>query len=659
MTTEWKTAQQVPLLAPASPSGPLLQLGARLLSDALRAPSPASFLRTGLAEIATELAVQWIAVIRRTGEPSWEVVAEHGQQPPAARPIALWESVLDREAAGVVRTEQSRMTAGFPLTATAPFRGLIAVSGRHADAEMVDAGLMLASTLSMALALVHREQTQLRRIERLRATLEIASRLSQADDAAPLLELIAHEATRLLNCDRSSIFLWNRERGEVEARPALGIRGASLRLPASEGIVGETLRTGQAICVDDAYEDSRFNQEVDRKSGYRTRSLVCVPLRDAQGRVVGAFQGINQKDQRPFAEDDVECLTLLGTQAAVALANLQEKNLLSRSRSQLAERVTKGVAIIGESASMTALRDTVRRLASTDLPVLVLGESGTGKEVVAQSLHYEGAREHCPFVAVNCAAISESLLESELFGHERGAFTDAREMRQGKFELADGGTLFLDEIGDMSLGGQAKLLRVLEQKVITRVGGSQVIPVNVRIVAATNASLAEHVRARKFREDLYYRLGVVTLELPPLRERPEDILPLAEHFLKRFATQARRPGLTLATEARRRLQDHPWPGNVRELRNLMERLAFLSQGERIEPEDLSFMLSPDVASSRLPALDLGLENATREFQRDFIRRSIREARDNMTDAAKLLGLHRSNLYRKMKQLDMREVGGTE
>ena len=217
----------------------------------------------------------------------------------------------------------------------------------------------------------------------------------------------------------------------------------------------------------------------------------------------------------------------------------------------------------------------------------------------------------------------------------------------------------MDEIGDMSLGGQAKLLRVLEQKVITRVGGSQVIPVNVRIVAATNASLAEHVRARKFREDLYYRLGVVTLELPPLRERPEDILPLAEHFLKRFAAQARRPGLTLATEARRRLQDHPWPGNVRELRNLMERLAFLSQGERIEPEDLSFMLSPEAASSRLPALDLGLENATREFQRDFIRRSIREARDNMTDAAKLLGLHRSNLYRKMKQLDMREVGGTE
>lgn len=659
MTTEWKTAQQVPLLAPSSPSGGLLQLSGRLLSDAFQASALHSFLRTALAEIATELAVQWIGVVRRTSEPSWETVAEHGQQPLAARPVLLWEGILEREASGVLRTEQGRITAGFPLSAAAPFQGVLAVSGRHADSEMVDAGLMLTSTLSMALSLVHREQSQLRRIERLRATLDIASRLSQADDAAPLLELIAHEATRLLNCDRSSIFLWNRERNEVEARPALGVRGASLRLPASEGIVGETLRTGEAICVEDAYEDSRFNQEVDRRIGYRTKSIICVPLRDAQGKVVGAFQGINQKDQRPFTDDDVECLTLLGIQAAVALANLQEKNLLSRSRSQLAERVTGGVSLIGESAAMTALRDTVRRLASTDLPVLVLGESGTGKEVVAQSLHYEGTRAHCPFVAVNCAAISESLLESELFGHERGAFTDAREMRQGKFELADGGTLFLDEIGDMSPGGQAKLLRVLEQKVITRVGGSQVIPVNVRIVAATNASLAELVRARKFREDLYYRLGVVTLDLPPLRERPEDILPLAEYFLKRFAAQARRPGLTLATEARRRLQGHPWPGNVRELRNLMERLAFLCPGERVEPDDLSFMLSPDAANSRLPGLDLGLENATREFQRDYIRRSIQQSHDNMTDAARLLGLHRSNLYRKMKQLEMQEVGGSE
>ena len=658
-TTEWKTAQQSGILASSAALGTLLQLTGKLLSDAIHSVSMDSFLRTALGEVAAELSVQWIGLGQRTADAGWEIIAEHGQQTAGVRSQTLWDGALERGAAGLQRTEQGRVLAAFPLQPGTPCADLLMTAGRFADDHLLDSGLLISRTFSLALGLVDHDQRSRRQLERLRSTLEIASRLSQAEDAAPLLELIAQQATRLLNCDRSSIFLWNRERNEVEARPALGVKGASLRLPAGEGIVGETLRTGKAICVDDAYDDPRFNQEVDRKSGYRTRNLICVPLRDGSGQVIGAFQGINQNDNRPFTPEDEECLTLLGTQATIALRNLQERDLLHRSHSQLAERVTRGVALVGESAAMTALRDTIRRLASTDLPVLVLGESGTGKEVVAQSLHYEGNRAGCPFVAVNCAALTESLLESELFGHERGAFTDAREMRQGKFELADGGTLFLDEIGDMSPGGQAKLLRVLEQKVITRVGGSQQIPVNVRIVAATNANLGEAVRARKFREDLYYRLGVVTLDLPPLRDRPEDILLLAEFFLKRFAGQARRPQLQLSQEARRRLQAHPWPGNIRELRNLMERLAFLCPGERVEAEDLSFILNPDADSAKRPALDLGLEEATREFQRDFIRRSVRQVGGNMTNAAELLQLHRANLYRKMKQLNMNEVGGTE
>lgn len=647
------------MLSPANACGTVMQLSGKLLADAVKATELEPFIRSGLSEIATELSVQWIALVQRVPGPAWTIVAEHGQQGLASRPISLWDDALDRDAAGVTRNEQGRTLAAFPLTAGTPFAHLIVTVGRHADEDLAESGLMMARTLSMALTLVDRELQNRRQVERLRSTLSIASRLSMAEDAAPLLEQIAHEATRLLNCDRSSIFLWDKDRNEVEARPALGVKGSSLRIPAGEGIVGETLKTGKPICVENAYDDPRFNQEVDRKSGYRTRNLICVPLRDPQNNVVGAFEGINQNENRPFTEDDIECLSQLGTQAAVALRNLQERNLLHRSNSQLAEQVTKGVSIVGESAAISALRDTVRRLASTDLPVLVLGESGTGKEVVAQSLHYAGNRANCPFVAVNCAALTESLLESELFGHERGAFTDARDTRQGKFELADGGTLFLDEIGDMSPGGQAKLLRVLEQKVITRVGGSQAIPINVRIVAATNANLSEAVRARRFREDLYYRLGVVTLDLPPLRERPEDILPLAEFFLRRFATQARRPNLQLSSEARRRLQSHAWPGNVRELRNLMERIAFLSPGDRVEAEDLAFILNPDADGSKLPSLELGLDEATREFQRDFIRRSIRQVNDNMTDAARLLGLHRSNLYRKMKQLEMKEVGGGE
>ncbi|MGC1273427.1 MAG: sigma-54-dependent Fis family transcriptional regulator, partial [Planctomycetaceae bacterium] len=489
----------------------------------------------------------------------------------------------------------------------------------------------------------------LARAERLRATLDIAGQFARTRETQPLLELIAAEACRLLASDRASIFIWNRERKEVVARPAVGMD--DLRFPDNVGVVGEVLRSGQPTRVDDTATDTRFGKQVDAKTGYRTRNLVAVPLRNGKGEIVGVFEAINKRNAA-FTADDEESLALLGVQAALAMENAREREDLIRSREQLAETVTQGVQLIGESQAMQALRATVSRLAATDLPVLLLGESGTGKEVVAQSLHYQGPRADKPFIAVNCAAITETLLESELFGHEAGAFTDAREARQGKFELASGGTLFLDEIGDMSGSGQAKLLRVLEQKVVTRVGGSRSIPVDVRIVAATNTNLRELVRQNKFREDLYYRLSVVTQQMPPLRERPEDILPLAEHFLKHFSIQARRPGLTLSPEARRRLQAHAWPGNVRELRNLMERLAFLAPNDRLEPDDLQFTLSPERDDALEPSFDFSLTDATQEFQRTFITRAIKRVKGNMSDAAKLLGLHRSNLYRKMRQLEM-------
>ncbi|HAA50794.1 MAG TPA: sigma-54-dependent Fis family transcriptional regulator, partial [Planctomycetaceae bacterium] len=368
---------------------------------------------------------------------------------------------------------------------------------------------------------------------------------------------------------------------------------------------------------------------------------------------MGAFELINRLEGH-FDQDDLEALEHLAGHAAVALANTREHQRLSRSRDQLTEQVARGARLIGNSPAIIALRDTIERLANTDLPVLVLGASGTGKEVVSRALHVGGSRADQPFVAVNCAAISETLLESELFGHEKGAFTDAAETRKGKFELADEGTLFLDEIGDMSPGGQAKLLRVLEQKVITRVGGSQTIPINVRVIAATNQDLSEAVGEKRFREDLFYRLSVVTLELPPLSDRPEDILPLAEHFLCDFCVEAGRSPLTLAPEAQQRLTGHTWPGNVRELRNLMERVAFLCPGDQIEIDDLAFILAPGREPDVEMPADAGLAEATRRFQVDYIRRSIRLAANNMTEAARLLGLHRSNLYRKMGQLEMTE-----
>jgi transcriptional regulator with GAF, ATPase, and Fis domain len=655
--TKWTRSDESVQAVGGDACSTLIQLCGRQLAAAQEADSLSAFLAQELPQVATELAAQWVAVVRRVPGPAWDTVAEHGRHSLGKSMNQMWDESLDREAAGIDEISDGWTSFVFPLDRTNGVGDLFVGATRNAGNDLLSTGMLCARSFGLALKLAVQQADSRRQVDRLKSTLDIASRLSSAEETAPLLDLIAHEATRLLDCDRSSIFLWDQERNEVEARPALGVTNGSLRLPANEGIVGETLRTGSSIVVAEAYDDPRFNKEVDQRSGYRTHNLVCVPLRDSDGTIVGAFEAINRNGGHAFSEDDVDCLQQLGTQAAVALRNLRERSLLNRSRDQLAEKVTSQVEIVGTSSAIAALRDTIDRLASTDLPVLVLGESGTGKEVVANSIHFGGARANSPFVAVNCAAIAESLLESELFGHEQGAFTDARDTRQGKFELADGGTLFLDEIGDMSLGGQAKLLRVLEQKIITRVGGSDSIPVNVRIVAATNSNLTEAVREKRFREDLYYRLSVVTLDLPSLRDRPEDILPLAEHFLSRFAAKARRPGLQLTSDARRRVQAHAWPGNIRELRNLMERVAFLAPNDRIDADDLAFILSPDQDGGPQLSLELGLDGATREFQKDFIRRSINQVKNNMTDAARLLGLHRSNLYRKMKQLQMSEVVG--
>ena len=311
-----------------------------------------------------------------------------------------------------------------------------------------------------------------------------------------------------------------------------------------------------------------------------------------------------------------------------------------------------GPTLIGDSAAIRALREAIRRVASTDLPVLLLGENGSGKEVASQLIHHLSPRRKEPFLAVNCAALTQSLLESELFGHEAGAFTDAREARAGKFELAANGTIFLDEIGELNLSGQAKLLRVIEEQVVVRVGGWEPITTNARVIAATNRDVAGMVREQQFREDLFYRLNVVMLEIPPLRERADDIVPLARHFLATYRRQTGRHKLDLTKSAERQLCEHFWPGNVRELRNMMERLAFLADSDLIDGPDIAHLLDRAPPREDVRITDATLADATRDFQIHHIEKQIRAARGNMTAAAKRLGLQRSNLYRKMRQLGM-------
>ena len=523
------------------------------------------------------------------------------------------------------------------------------------DSSREAAAAALAKTLAEALASVRQSEADAMRTERLEAILEIAGRWNQTHEMEPLLVQMAEAATRLLEADRASIFLWDKPNRMLVGRPALGVESGELRIPDNAGVVGQVVQTGQPQRVDRLLGQEQIDRRVDSKLGYQTQTLLCVPLVGRGGQRLGAFEVLNKRTGN-FTPQDEEALVELAGHAAIALENTQELQRLLESRRQMSDQAAQSVQMIGESPAIQALRSTISRVAPTDLAVLITGENGTGKEVVSRMVHYLSDRRDEPFIAVNCAAITETLLESELFGHEKGAFTGADEMRRGKFELAAGGTLFLDEIGDMSPGGQAKLLRVLEEKVVVRVGGTTTIHTDARVVAATNQDLLQMVRDKKFREDLYFRLNVVNLELPPLRERREDVMLLAEHFLNDFCRKARRPVPSFSAEARKRMQAHNWPGNVRELRNLCERLAYLFQGETIEADDLTLVRSTAEAAPPWMSCDLSLNDATNRFQQTYIQRMIKQCGGNMSEAAQRLGMHRSNLYRKMRSLEM-EIDG--
>jgi DNA-binding NtrC family response regulator len=312
------------------------------------------------------------------------------------------------------------------------------------------------------------------------------------------------------------------------------------------------------------------------------------------------------------------------------------------------EDVTDGTPrLLGNSEALRDAQKQIGRAAATDSTVLITGETGTGKEVAARVLHDVSRRRHAPFVAINCAAIPAELLESELFGHTRGAFTGAVTQRAGRIVEANGGTLFLDEIGDLPLPMQAKLLRVIQERTLTPVGSNTSVAIDVRIVAATHRDLAAEVAARTFREDLFYRLNVIPVHLPPLRDRPDDILPLAAHFLT--AANLAGPARTLSGDAERRLLAHAWPGNVRELKNAMERVAALARGPLVTADDLAFLTAPRAGVSEIPAalLDLPLPQAIEWLERAAIERALQQSAGNRAEAARRLGISRQSLYTKI------------
>jgi len=376
---------------------------------------------------------------------------------------------------------------------------------------------------------------------------------------------------------------------------------------------------------------------------HRPTTIIISGNATIQNAVTATREGAYDFIEKPISKDKL----LIAVKNALAQRQLTEEN------ARLRREVTGQFAMIGESAPLQKIKDQISRVSPTNTRVLILGDSGTGKELVARAIHEASERKAHAFIKVNCAAIPEDLIESELFGHEKGAFTGASATRDGKFLQADGGTLFLDEIGDMSLRVQAKVLRALQEGEFERVGGSQTLRVNVRVIAATNKNLEEEVRRGRFREDLWFRLNVVPIYMPPLRERKDDIPALVQHFCELYCRENGFRSKQIAPEAMTRLQNHDWPGNIRELRNAIERFVIMTVGEAITAADLPLNLQvsqPMLKSSFQPGQTL--REVRDQVERDYILACLESAGGNITQAAQILGIERSNLHKKMRALDI-------
>jgi Nif-specific regulatory protein len=486
--------------------------------------------------------------------------------------------------------------------------------------------------------------------------LTICQQMNAERDLTALLELIAREAARLTGADRASIFLLDRDKHELWSHVALG--SDPIRFDASLGIAGAAIRSGHTINVADTHHDPRFYPGIDALAGYHTQNLLAVPLLGHAEEVIGAFEVLN-KHSGVFTQDDEELLKALAAQAAVAIETAQMLQALHQHRDQLLtenSQLWKEVSgqfssrsILGTSENIRQIVKLVEQLSDSAVDVLLTGESGTGKGLLARALHYSSPRARRALVTLNCAALPESLVESELFGIEKGVATGVKQ-RIGKFEAAHGGTLFLDEIGDLSLTAQAKILYSLQERVIERIGSRTAIPLNVRIIAATNKDLSAEVKRGTFREDLYYRLNVVHIHMPPLRDLPEDIPLLAYHFLTTYCQQLHKEPKQLTPGALKALQNYLWPGNVRELENEMKRAVALTRGIGITEEDLSDNLraslhnEPAGRSSRHP-----LKTMVEDLEKRLIRETLHTCQSNQQRTAERLGLSRQGLIKKMKR----------
>lgn len=462
------------------------------------------------------------------------------------------------------------------------------------------------------------------------------------DELGPVLKAIAQHTGMM----RGTITLVNRETGELFIEAAHGLSGDELergRYKPGEGVVGKAVKTGKPVVVPRIAEEPLFlNRTQSRDEPQGDISHICVPIR-METQVIGALSADRLFMNDEPLEEDVRLMSIIASMIAQAVRLRQEhqderKRLLeenTRLQNELQERF-RPANIIGRSGAMQDVFDLIGQVAKSDATVLIRGESGVGKELVAHAIHYNSQRASKPFIRVNCAALPESVIESELFGHEKGAFTGATQQRHGRFELANGGTIFLDEIGDLAPQTQVRLLRILQEREFERVGGQETLKVDVRVITATNRELEVMIKDNSFRQDLYYRLNVFPIHIPPLKERRTDILELANFFVEKYSKANHKYVRRISTPAIDMLMSYHWPGNVRELENCIERAVLLTNDDVVHGHHLPPTLQTAEASNT--PMKGTLEECLEQVEREMIIESLKIAKGNKARAARDLGI---------------------
>jgi len=500
---------------------------------------------------------------------------------------------------------------------------------------------------------------------------EVSTSIHSIRDLDEMLLSIMRSIQDVFHIEGASLALHDADQNEFyfiktmeEARLGENEPRRNIRFPDHLGVAGWVLRENRAVLIPDVSKDDRFFKGIDIQRDFVTRSMICCPLRTRKG-FLGLLYALNKTDGE-FTTKDVKLLEILSGTIAVAIENakvygelFQQALTMEKENQRLQSEIENRFnlqGVIGSSPAMNKLFSLLEKVMDTTTSVLIQGETGTGKEMIARVIHYDGPRKDKPFLVENCGALSEHLLESELFGHVKGAFTGAVADKKGIFELADGGTVFLDEIGEMSPAMQVKLLRVLQNGDFRPVGGMQTRTVDVRLLAATNRTLEEEVKKGNFREDLFYRVSVFPITLPPIRDRKEDIPTLANHFLQKLARKMKRPADRFSPRALEYLTSFHWPGNVRELENEVERAITLAGREKVIKDDY---LSPRILGSTagVPAEegdsgDSTLHEVVARVEKRMILEALRQSGGNRSQAARELGLTRQGLLNKITRYEI-------